>query len=55
MGGVTQMYSEKIILEVSVRLSFQCLPFSLSKGNSVKCDYFGTGCFVSSPPYIFAT
>ena len=38
MGGVIQLYSKKTVLEVSVKLSFQCL---LSCLGIEKCSYLG--------------
>ena len=50
MGSVTAMYSEKIILKISLRLSFQCLSSFLGIENLVKCSKFMTGRFVSTLP-----
>ena len=47
-------YSEKVNLQVSVRLSYQGLLSFLGKEKSAKCTYLATGrCFIH-PPLIFA-
>ena len=47
VGSTNLAYSEKVNLQVPVRLSFQGLSSFLGKEKSAKCTYFVTGhCFI---------
>ena len=54
-GSTNLAYSEKINLQVPVRLSFQGLSLFLGKEKLAKCTYFATGRYFIDPPLIFAT
>ena len=49
MGGVIPVNSKKVILEVSMRLSFNSLPPFIAIENSTKCSKFMIQRFVNVP------
>ena len=50
MGGAILVNSKKVILEVSMRLYFHCLPPIVSIENPAKCSKFMIGRFANIPP-----